>query len=96
MPEEKPKPGPKPETLRIEEGEVDWKDALKHAMDKPADNPFPGGKRVSLEEVAKVAGKPLSLVKKRVQSENIRTEQRAGKVVLRGYEANSLIKRLGS
>ena len=30
----KNKSGPKPETLRIESGEVDWKDALKHAMGK--------------------------------------------------------------
>jgi len=29
-----PKPGPKPETLKLE-GDVDWKDALRHAMSKP-------------------------------------------------------------
>jgi len=35
MAKEPTKPGPRPETLRIEEGEVDWKQALKHAMGKP-------------------------------------------------------------
>lgn len=33
------KPGPKPETIKIEDGEVDWKDALKHAMGKPKVDP---------------------------------------------------------
>lgn len=33
MSQHKYKPGPKPDTVRVE-GDVDWKDALKHAMGK--------------------------------------------------------------
>ena len=35
MGQDKRKPGPKPETIRVE-GDVDWKDALKHALGKPS------------------------------------------------------------
>jgi len=43
MAEEPAKPRSGPQILRIEEGEVDWKDALKHAMskDKPKDGDQP-------------------------------------------------------